>query len=173
MVELSAGPVDGVSPAGGARPAATLGGMLSVNSYAPEYVDACRSNVDMTVAAYENLLAAARTANGTDTAPLDFAVSSFEPPFYHHLVLALDCYFNHRSRNLEGKDGNPLNEVRVLCASITQNEGKFAADRTIKWRPDQSVLGYHVGDEVRLTGADFARLSKAFFADLEAKYVKA
>ncbi len=146
--------------------------MLSMNSYTQEYVDSCRSSVDMTVAAYENLLVAARTANGMDTAPLDFAVSSFEPPFYNHMILALESYFLHRSRNKELKDGNPLNEVRLLCASITQNEGRFAADRAIKMRPEASVLGYREGDEVRLDSADFARLAKAFFADLEEKFVR-
>ena len=84
------------------------------------------------------------------------------------MVLALDGYFRHRARNVEGKDGNPLNKVQMLCASLTQDDGKFEANRRIKWRPETTMLGYQIGDEMRLTGADFARLSKAFFADLGA-----
>jgi hypothetical protein len=39
------------------------------------------------------------------------------------MVLGLDHYFLHRVRKLEGKDGNPLNEVRVICDSLTDNDG--------------------------------------------------
>jgi hypothetical protein len=146
--------------------------MLSITRYDQEYVDACRSSVDMTIAAYENLIAAAKASNAADTAPLEFAMSSFEAPFYNHLILAIDSYFGHRARNKELKDGNPLNEVRMLCGSLMHNNGKLEADKTIKWKPEASVLGYRIGDEIRLTSADFARLSNAFFAELETKYVK-
>ena len=46
------------------------------------------------------------------------AVDAFVPRFFNGLVLQLDYSFVHRTRNLEGKDGNPLNEVRVLCSSL-------------------------------------------------------
>ena len=159
-------------PAGQAR-TATLDAMLSIASYTREYIDTCRSTVAMTVAAYENLGAAVTTSAGTDVAPVEFALSSFEPAFYNHMVLALDGYFGNRARNKEGKDGNPLNEVRMLCGSLMHNGGRLEADRTIKWRPETSVLGYQIGDEIRLTTADFSRLSNAFFADLESKYLRA
>ena len=126
----------------------------------------------MTVAAFENLGSAVKTSEGTDAAPLEFALASFEPAFYNHMILALDGYFGDRARNKEGKDGNPVNEVRMLCSSLLHDNGKLAADKTIKWRPEQSVLGYSVGDEIRLTTADFSRLSKAFFTELESKYLR-
>lgn len=146
--------------------------MLSIASYTQEYIDTCRSRVDMTVAAFENLGSAVKTSEGTDAAPLEFALASFEPAFYNHMILALDGYFGDRARNKEGKDGNPVNEVRMLCSSLLHDNGKLAADKTIKWRPEQSVLGYSVGDEIRLTTADFSRLSKAFFTELESKYLR-
>ena len=146
--------------------------MLSIASYTQEYIDTCRSRVDMTVAAFENLGSAVKTSDGTDAAPLEFALASFEPAFYNHMILALDGYFGDRARNKEGKDGNPVNEVRMLCSSLLHDNGKLAADKTIKWRPEQSVLGYSVGDEIRLTTADFSRLSKAFFTELESKYLR-
>jgi hypothetical protein len=150
----------------------TLAAVLSINSYTREYVDGCRSSVEMTLAAYENLVAAAKASGSADDAPLEFATSSFEPPFCHHLVLALDGYFGHRARNVEGKDGNPLNEVRILCGSLMHNDGRMAADKTIKMKPEESVLGYRVGDEIRLDPSDFARLSTAFFAEIESRYVR-
>jgi hypothetical protein len=35
-------------------------------------------------------------------------IAVFERQFFNHMMLALDHYFLHRSRNMEGKDGNPL-----------------------------------------------------------------
>jgi hypothetical protein len=50
-------------------------------------------------------------------------------------------------------DGNPLNEVRMLCDSILRNGGVLAADKTIKFNPAQSVLKLRVGDPITLTEA--------------------
>jgi hypothetical protein len=47
------------------------------------------------------------------------------------MALVLDHYFCHRPRTLEKKDGDPLNEVRVLCNSLMSNDGIMVADKTI------------------------------------------
>jgi len=88
--------------------------------------------------------------------------------------------FVHRLSGIEGRDGNPLNEVRILCNSILLNKGKLQVNRLQGWPnsavsglkllPEKSLLKLQVGDEVRLTEADFVRLSKAFFAEIEKKY---
>jgi hypothetical protein len=86
------------------------------------------------------------------------------------MVLVLDHYFLHRARNLEGKDGNPLNEAPIVCNSITDSNGVMTADKTIRMKPANSVLGYEVGDEIRLSVADFRRLADGFLAEIETKY---
>ena len=145
--------------------------MLSVTKYTPEHVAASRARVASQVAAYGALHAAAQDRAGGDAAALDAAFASFEPVFFNTMLLALDSHFTHRARALEGKDGNPLNEVRMLCNSLVSNGGVLAADKTIRLKPAVSVLGHEVGDEIRLTEADFARLSEAFFTDVERTYV--
>jgi hypothetical protein len=145
--------------------------MLGVSSYSQDYVDACRARVVSQVAAYDHLIAAAR-AGRTDGAPaVDDTIEAFEPVFYNNMVLTLDSYFCHRLRGKEGKDGNPLNEVRVLCGSMLLNESVFTPDKGIKLKPDASILGYDAGDAISVRGANFARLSDAFFAELEQKFV--
>jgi hypothetical protein len=113
-------------------------------------------------------LAAYKALAGTATAR---AVAAFEPQFLNHMVVVLDACFMHRSRTLELKDGNPLNEVRMLCASILQRRGVLTADKTIKYNPERSIVKLRVGDEIALSTADFDRLSKAFFAEIDAKFV--
>ena len=76
----------------------------------------------------------------------------------------------HRTRAIEGKDGNPLNEVRLLCTSILRNHGVFCADKTIKYTPETSVLKLRIGDEIRLDEARFLQLVDAFFAELRRKF---
>jgi hypothetical protein len=136
--------------------------MLSVSSYDQAYVDTVRARIAAQLAAYQ---AVATSAD-------DAALAGFEPQFCNHMVMALDNYFCHRARATEGKDGNPLNEVRLLCTSLMHNGGTLAADKQIKQRPETSVLGYAVGDEIAISAADFARLSDAFLAEIESRFVK-
>jgi hypothetical protein len=65
----------------------------------------------------------------------------------------------HRSRTREGKDGNPLNEVRVLYDSVAENDGIFCVQKVITYDAAQCLLGLQVGDRVALTEADFTRRS--------------
>jgi hypothetical protein len=138
--------------------------MLAVSTYDQDYIDKCRASVDAHVSAYEALAEAARK-NGSQ-AELD----AFEPLFFNNMVLVLDTLFTHRVRNKEGKDGNPLNEVRVLCTSLMENDGALAADKTIKLEPESSLLHHEVGDRIALSAGDFQRLAHGFFAEIESRY---
>jgi hypothetical protein len=44
-------------------------------------------------------------------------------------------------------------------------------DKQIKLTPDRSVVKLNVGDPIRLTGTEFERLSAAFFAELERRFL--
>lgn len=144
--------------------------MLGVNKYSQKYIDECRSKVDVQLSAYKKLIAAARNKTEKNKF-LDSAIESFDPVFFNSMVLVLDAFFVHRIWAVEGKDGNPLNEVRVICNSILNNKNIMDADNTIRMNADKSVLKYKVGDEIELSEAQFAQLSKAFFAEIEKKYL--
>jgi hypothetical protein len=145
--------------------------MLCVNNYGQDYIDDCRSRVAAQVAAYQTLVATARHQGASDGPQLETAIAAFEPQFFNNMVLTLDSYFTHRARALEKKDGNPLNEVRMLCNALTNNHGVMCADKTIKYDPAKSVLKYQVGDQIGVTEAEFVRLSAAFFAEIESKFL--
>ena len=144
--------------------------MLSVNHYPQTYVDGCRARVDTQISAYQDLIAAAKDLDRSGRPRLGAAIATFEPLFFNNMVLVLDDSFLHRSRIMEGKDGNPLNEVRVLCNSLLNNGGVMAADKQIKLDPATSILKYRVGDEIELSESDFVLLAKAFFAEIKRKY---
>ena len=133
-----------------------------MTSYTQDHIDECRARVKAQLTAYDNLVA---------TTGKQAAFDSFEPIFFNNLVLLLDQLFVHRSRTMEGKDGNPMNEVRALCNSLLNNNSKLLADKGIKLNPTQSILKYQVGDEIKLKEADFVRLSEAFFAGIESVYL--
>ena len=145
--------------------------MLCVNNYTQKYIDECRSRVTAQVSAYKALVATARNQTATDEPVLNAAIEDFEPHFFNNMVLALDSYFVHRARAIEKKDGNPLNEVRMVCNSMMNNNNMMCADKTIKFDPAKSVLKYRVGDEIKLNEADFMLLSSAFFVEIESKYL--
>jgi hypothetical protein len=144
--------------------------MLGVSSYEHDYIEACRARVRSQIATYNHLLAAVRGQSNAGVAPLESAIESFDSVFYNNMVLTLDSYFTHRLRTKEGKDGNPLNEVRVLCTSLLVNGGALVKDKTIKLDPAKSVLGYGVGDEIKVGEEGFTRLAEAFFAAVERSY---
>ncbi len=137
--------------------------MLGMKTYEKDYVDACRAKIDADVRAFKKSGARA-----------------LETTFFNNLVLKLEYMFVHRLTGIEGKDGNPLNEVRVLCNSLLLNQGKLQIDKLSGWpnsagvgiklSPDKSVLKLKVGEEVKVSETDFVRLAKAFFSEIEKKY---
>ena len=70
-----------------------------------------------------------------------------------------------------GKDGNPINEVEMLCDSLMNHNGVLRDSNVIKLIPDKSVVKLHIGDSIRLTEAEFERLSSSFFAEMERKFL--
>jgi hypothetical protein len=134
--------------------------MLSVNSYDKKYVNDCRVKVNALLSTYRDVLSAKPLA----------AIKAFEPHVFNHMVPALNDYFCHRARAMEGKDGNALNEVRILANSVASADGTFQLDKTIKYDPAKSILSYKIGDKVSLSADEFTRLSQAFFVEIEPKY---
>jgi hypothetical protein len=132
--------------------------MLMVSSYGRDHVGACRAKVAAQLAGYRTLPAAK---------PPD--IGAFERRCFNHMILALDRGFVHRGRTREGKDGNPLNEVRMLYDAIMENQGRMSATKTIRYKPETSILKLKPGDEIRLNPDEFARRSAAFFNEVEKK----
>ena len=136
--------------------------MLMRGDYPSEYVETVRAMVADNVASY----AALGLPEEND----------FERGYVHQLLLALDSYFTHRGRGLEGKDGNPLNEVRMITDSLQGNDAQgpivplLAGNSTIKYKPESSVLGLAVGDPIDLSVADYERLANAFLDELEKRF---
>ena len=138
--------------------------MLSMTTYEPAYIEAVRGDVQRRIEAFTALREAAGDAGAS------WAVDEFEPMFFNDQVIRLEAAFVHRMRGREGKDGNTLNEVRVLSGSLLENGGTLAIEKSIKWTPATTVLGLDAGDAIALDADAFARLAEAFLIDLESKY---
>jgi hypothetical protein len=127
--------------------------MLGMRTYTKKYIAACRAKVEKDISTY-------KAANAR----------AMEVAFFNNMVIVLDHLFIHRLRTVEGKDGNPLNEVRLLSDSMMNNGNKMTMDPAIKYDPAKTVLKYESGREIKLNEADFVLLSKAFFAEIERKF---
>lgn len=134
--------------------------MLGKKTYDQDYIDASKKAFNAELAAYRKLA-------GTGDAA---AVKKFEPTYCAHQVLALEAYFVHRLRGVEGKDGNPCNEVRVIANSWMENGGVMAADSQIKLDPEKSVTGLAVGDKIVIDEKTLTKLAKAYFAEIEKRF---
>ncbi len=141
--------------------------MLERKNYTASEIEAGRNIIEADLRAYRRLPAVAKTRE-------------FEAAFFNRAVLILDYLFVHRLPSMEGNEGNPLNEVRILCNSLILNRGKLQLEILPDWPAsagesltlpvEKSVLTLRGGDDVKLSEADFVRLSKAFFAEIEKKF---
>jgi hypothetical protein len=134
-----------------------------MKTYPREYIERCREKIDADVAAYRTLA----TTAGANAGP---ALCELETRYFNNLALVLDACFVHRLRTVEGKDGNPLNEVRVLVNSLLLHDGVMTPESGIKLVPAKSVLQIPFGETIALTEAQFVALATAFFAEIERKF---
>ena len=133
--------------------------MLGRATYSLDFIMACRKRAEKQLKLYDAL--AKKAGKEAD---------AFAPEFFNTMVLALDHYFMHRLRGKEGKDGNPLNEVRMLAASLLENDGVMAKDSTIKYDPAKSLTGIAVGKKIVITREQFEALADGFFDEIAAKF---
>jgi len=87
------------------------------------------------------------------------------------MTIVLDRFFVHRVRQVSGKDGNPLNEVEMITESLMNGCGVLQGNNVIKFVPDESVTKLAIGDRIKLSAAEFAKLAKAFFGEIEARFL--
>ena len=128
--------------------------MLGRGSYSEAYVEAVRARFGRVLKAFDKAKPAEPFASD---ALID-------------MVLGLEVAFVHRLRMLEGKDGNVLNEVRMLATSVLENDGVLMSDKTIKWTPEASVSGLAIGDRITISRKQIQALGEAFFEEIGRKY---
>ncbi len=133
--------------------------MLGRASYSIDFIMSCRTRAEKQLKLYD----AVARKGGKE-------VEAFAPEFFNSMVLALDHYFMHRLRGKEGKDGNPLNEVRMLAASLLENDGVMAKDNTIKYDPAKSITGIAIGQKIVVDRKQFEALADGFFDEIAAKF---
>jgi len=146
--------------------------MLGRKDYTQEELQHGQTVITQQLQSYRALAGAMPASTGDSQ--LGAAREAFDAQFFNNLTLLLDRLYVHRlsGKAYKGKDGNPLNELRLITDSLLSHEGRLRSDKQITLRPESSVLGLAVGDEIRLTEADFERLAAAFFAALRARFVR-
>ncbi len=129
--------------------------MTDRSAYTSDEVESCRDNCDALLAAWG--------ANEVDDSTLESLV-------FGQAVVVLHTWFGHRRRELEGDDGNAMNEVRVIADSIVDNDSVLRVEGPIAWVPERTVLRLAVGDDVQVTANGFERLTAAYLAAIESTY---
>ena len=125
------------------------------NTYTSDEIESCRDNCDSLLAAW---------------ATNDVQDSTLESLVFGQAVVVLHTWFAHRDRDLEGPDGSPLHEVRVVADSVVGNDGTLRVEDPAGWVPSRTVLRLAVGDEIELTANHFERLAAAYLSAIEAAY---
>jgi hypothetical protein len=141
--------------------------MLGRKNYTQDEIDHGRSAVEKQLAMDGKLVRASKTTDKK----LQSALEDFEGLFFNDMTLVLDRYLVHRLRMVAGKDGNPRDEVEMICESLMNNNGVLRGNNVVKYIPEQSVVRLTAGDQIRLTAEEFGRLSAAFFEELERRFL--
>ena len=141
--------------------------MSAVSAYPKAYIDACRGYVDHQISTFSAL--ATRIDAFADSVPSFVSLlHGLETSFFNDLVVVLDAQFVHRTRRIEGRDSNVLNEVRLLAASLMTNGGVLMHDESLMVDPTTSILGIAFGDAIALNRTTFPILAEVFFAQITA-----
>ena len=128
--------------------------MLARTSYDPSQIATARAAFAEMVEGWRSIAARSEAR----------ARAAAEEQVFAQMLVALEGWFVHRARAQEGKDGNALNEVRLLALGVTQNSGRFPEPGPVCWRPEQSLTGLRPGDPIRIrpaTGAHLASIRRA------------
>lgn len=142
--------------------------MLGRTNYTANEIEHAKSAIDAQLKAYQAVSDAAEiNPNDED---LNAAVDDFNSLFFNNLALALDRFFVHRVRAVTGTDGNPLNELELICQSLMNSDGVFDTGTVIKYSRDASIVKLAPGDAINLSVEDFTRLSAAVFVELDEKF---
>ena len=128
--------------------------MLGRSTYSEAYVQAVRARFGRVLKAFDKAKPAEPFAS---EALLD-------------MVLGLEVAFVHRLRMQEGKDGNPLNELRMIVTSILEHDGVMTRDNTVKWDAAKSISGLAIGDTIALGRKQVQALAEAVFEEIGKKY---
>ena len=141
--------------------------MLATRSYPAAHVRAARDEIAAQIRAYRDLVGAASKASGMSLTRIDAALAAFEPAFFNNLLIALEMRFVHRLREVESEGAFPLDEVRMLAASLVDNGGVLAPNPASRYNAGKAVLGIDIGDRIALNADDFEALCTAFLAEIE------
>ena len=60
---------------------------------------------------------------------------------------------------------------KLIVESLMTGGGVLRGMSVIQYVPGESVLGLEIGDRISLTAADFERLSEAFLAEIERRFL--
>ena len=137
--------------------------MLGRKTYPTAQIATCRAEMTAMAATWRAV------AKGSEPKAREDA----EAQVFNQMAVALERRFTHRLRVVESKDGNPMNEVRLLALGVTTNGSYFPSDHTIKWQPEASVTGYRAGDKIRLSEAQFSKLANAYLDAVAVKFAEA
>src|SRR5260370_20090771 len=120
--------------------------MLGRKEYTRQEFDHGKAAIEEQLTCYKKLVQAIASELPDKKAPS--ALEDFAGVFFNNLTLVLDRLYVHRLRLVTGKDGNPLNEVEMICDSLMNNHGIFRGNNVVKYIPEQSVVKLQIGDQI-------------------------
>ncbi|MDR0922272.1 MAG: hypothetical protein LBM95_07820 [Lactobacillales bacterium] len=128
--------------------------MWATKSYPTSYVEKIQKHFEQQLSEFQTF--------STD--------KKLEATFFENATIALEYAFVHRMRTVEGKNGNPLNELRMLAQSFLANDGIFTEDTLYKYAAEKSVLGYRYGEVIQLSAEDFELLLRRVIEEILVKF---
>ncbi|PWJ47207.1 hypothetical protein SAMN06264364_14021 [Quadrisphaera granulorum] len=131
----------------------------------PQEAAVARAFVSRTVAAWKGLAAAAR-ADSTGTSAQ--SAGEMEPRCAEALVLSLDRFVTAHGRPAGAVTA--ADELALVATAVMSPAGRFVADDSGEYVPDQSVLGLLPGEPVRSLRMDSVeRLAVRVLAEVDAQ----
>lgn len=132
----------------------------TARTFSPSAFAAARAKVAADVAAFRSFAAAVAPEHRADV----------EARWFANALVALDARFAHRDPSLEGVDGNPIHEVRLLVTALLRDRPPAEVSPG-RYSTAAAVLALALDQPVALAADPFRALAEAYLQELEGRYL--
>ncbi len=134
--------------------------------YDSKYIQKAKAKIDEQKQNFEQLILELEKNSQKNSFEINSEIEKYEKLFFNNLTVVLDEMFTDRKVDKENLETtNPSLELHLLAAGLKSNNAKMDF-KNLDINPSNTILKYRSEMEIKMTKAQFEKLSVKFFDSL-------